>query len=582
MDSQKVSLHKRAKSLIFAFGLSAVVFIILNIIIPARYEMADDFVLSQFLAEGRTEFVFSNILLQKVFVIIQQWVYPWNAYVIISFIFAVGAFTLVAKIFIDKFGLLWGCLTAALLQAVFAVSYATVFSFTTFAAVYSATGLFGVVHYAREKKPGGMICGAILSVLGALYRLKIFETVFVVAAVFVFALCISDFLSTQKKERSFLKFVKIVFEPRRAICAVCILILAFSSSFVSNKMFKTPEMQDYRAYNSARSTVFDYEIVPYEQAKQEYDAVGIDANDLQMTRYCMFDKDGGLSLEQLKSIRQISNSEFGKQNRLISSTKSMIATQIFEVLRLTTEGITVGVIILAFIVYCVLQKKAKILPACIIIAALVPFYIYLYAQGRAPYRVVYGMLLIALLGMIYLIDEKAVKEKFENKKALKTTLCIVCCILSLGCLLFNIKNVPQAVHPASESEAAAIHEMQQNQDLKYEFFGIETMSMDVEAEVKDVYHIAKVDRSSNLFNQPSTYYLTPLYCTLLENFGTDNAYRNLLNENVYAVFKNTEDRKDIESCMQQYLQKYYAEGKTVTMKKVKTYDAFSVYKYTLV
>ena len=161
-------------------------------------------------------------------------------------------------------------------------------------------------------------------------------------------------------------------------------------------------------------------------------------------------------------------------------------------------------------------------------------------------------------------------------------LCVGCAILSLCIFGINIKNVPQAVHPASESEVDAIQQMKEDSGAKYEFFGIETLSMDIEAQVKDVYHIAKVDKESNLFNQSSTYYLTPFYFELLEDFGTDNAYRNLLNENVYAVFKNTEDRKDIESCMQQHLQKNYAEGKSVKMEKVKTYDAYSVYKYTLV
>ena len=577
------TLKKREKriALLAAFGLNALIFTVLQLVCRYGYS-ADDFVLSQFLANGRTEFVFSNILLEKAFMSVQQWIYPLNAYVIISLVFALCAMTLVTKIIIDKYGLLWGCVIDSLVQSVFAVSYAVSFFFTTFAAILSAAGLFAVVHYTREKNMLGMVCGAILSALGALYRLKIFESVFAIAAVFVFALSISDFLDTSKEERSFLKFVKIVFEPRRAISAVCILILAFSCTFISNQMLKTPEMTEYRAYNSARSAVFDYEIVPYEQAKEEYAAAGIDANDLQMIRYCMFDKDGGLSTQQLKQIRQISDNVLSKQNRLISSTKSMVATQVFEVLRFTTQGITLAVLILAFIAYCVLQKKLKILPACIMVASLIPFYIYLYSQGRAPYRTVCGMLFITILGIIYLIDEKAVKEKFEGKKTLKTVLCVGCAILSLCIFGINIKNVPQAVHPASESEVDAIQQMKEDSGAKYEFFGIETLSMDIEAQVRDVYHIAKVDKESNLFNQSSTYYLTPFYFELLEDFGTDNAYRNLLNENVYAVFKNTEDRKDIESCMQQHLQKNYAEGKSVKMEKVKTYDAYSVYKYTLV
>ena len=97
------TLKKREKriAVLAAVGLNALVFTVLQLLCRYGYN-ADDFVLSQFLANGRTEFVFSNVLLEKAFMIVQQWIYPLNAYVIISLFFAFCAMTIMLELPKDK------------------------------------------------------------------------------------------------------------------------------------------------------------------------------------------------------------------------------------------------------------------------------------------------------------------------------------------------------------------------------------------------------------------------------------------------------------------------------------------------
>lgn len=575
--------EKPLRCLLFALGFNSVLFGLFSVIGKTVYEMADDFELSQFIANEHYEFIYIDYYFERFLGTIQRLIYPLNAYVIVSIILSVVAVSVIMLVFIERAGIRKAVLITLFVDSVFASSFFLVVSFSRYAAILTVSGILAVVHYSPKKWLSGTFIGGLLCLIGSFYRFKIFESVFVMGAAFVLALSFNQYKLSKEPTKKFVGFLKIIFEPKRLIVAVLIVSSAFAINIASKHSFSsTDELKQYREYTSARSKIYDYQIPSYEKAKKEYVAIGIDSTELKLMEYSVLDKDGGFSLEQLNKIDSIRKNTPAQNNSIIKAIINAAKIEIGETIGLSAEGITLIGLVLVLTGYFVLQKKANIIPVLFILVSLVALFIYLFYYGRAPYRVKFGILLMSILAILYLVDYEKVSQRLQTKRIYKS---IFMAVLIVTCISFSVLNVMKnkgTSHPADASAVQAILEMEQDTSAKYEFFGIETMSMSTEADVKDVFHIQKADLKSNLFNQQAVYYLTPFYYELLENFGTDNVYRNLLGENVFAVFRNTEERKDIETYMQRYLQKYYAEGKTVTMKKVKTYDAFSVYKYTLV
>ena len=75
----------------------------------------------------------------------------------------------------------------------------------------------------------------------------------------------------------------------------------------------------------------------------------------------------------------------------------------------------------------------------------------------------------------------------------------------------------------------------------------------------------------------NTYYKYTNIMRHMEEFGTDNLYSNLLNENIYFVCNTTDDESEM---MQKYLSKYYSGRKEIKCKKItllKGYESFMEY-----
>ena len=576
--------NKKNFNLLYSVILNGIIFTVLLMFGTASYEMIDDYVLSQHIANGFYSFTFSNLFLLKIFGFIQELLYPLNAYAIVSLILSFVSIVAVNFVFLEKLGLKGGTIASLFIHSIYATSYFLTISFTRFAATLAMSGLILIIHYSQQKKwVFGVIFGSVISLIGAMYRFRIFLSVFAIGVALIIAVSFNDFdISDIKKKLPIL--LKNIFEPKRIICLALVLGLSFSMNAFSKKIFRSdPEIKNYIKYSSARSKVWDYGIPSYEQAKSDYDAIGIDSNDLMMLENGLIDEQGGFSLEKLKQIEQVQKKYNNENETIINKAKIAIATEVFGILHLTIEGVSIIGLIFAALGFFLLQKKPKWIPPIIIVASLFVIYALLWYVGRVRYRLVFGPLFFSTFSFVYLIDKNNFADKLKKQKILKIIGTVGFSLIIVFNSYFSYSKMGRSTwFPATDAALNIVREIKSDTSSKYEFFAGKTVTWSGDVEIKDVFHVEKLNPNANYLDQTCVYYLSPFYNKTLRDFGTDNVYKNLFNENVYAVFLNEEDVYNCRNYLCKYLQKYYSNGKTVEMQLIRTVGDYSIYKYTLV
>ena len=584
--------NKKGLIWLFSFLINFIAMMLIIIVGNPVYEMTDDFCLSQFITEGDYNFIFSNYFLVSALGFVQKIIYPLNAYTIISLLISLLSTTVITKIYVEKFDWKIASLFTLLIYSTFGVSIYLTVSFARYAALFSFAGIMSVIHYARQKKwIIGVTFGCVIALIGSLYRFQVFLSVFALGIAFVGALSFKDYFEIGKVKRKIIELIKIIFEPRRLVSAILIIVISFSLNIISKNInSSTEELQHFRQYTSARSAVWDYSIPTYEECKEEYDKIGIDKTDLRMLKYDMLDENGGLSLEQLNGIKQISSDYYSNQKSIVDVILKMIKNIYYGIYQKNLEAQTILLAVLVFLLYFLIQKKGSVLPPFIIALAAFVYYSYLWYNGRAPYRVVYGVMLGAVCSIMYLIDYDKIKDRFKENNVFKVILHIVIIAVSLGGLYLSPQHNDHTIHyPVTDSEVQMIEEIKKDSENSYEFFAGKNIMWGSTVEARDVFHVHKIDYESNYIAQPAVNYLSTLYNYQLEQFGPENLYANLLNDNVYAVFSKEAsyslldgDRvEDFYLYMRDYLQKYYSNGKTVNVRIVKQYNDYYVYSYSL-
>lgn len=572
--------QKKGFNLGFSVLFNAIIMIFIIAVFNVEFEISDDVIFSQFITDGFYNIIFTNIFLTKFIGLIQNVIYPLNAYVFIDLLFAYLSMVTITKIFVDKFEIKRAALMMVMVNGFFAVNYYLTISFTRLPGLLAVAGFLAIIHYSRQKKWAvGIIWGILLVVVSSMYRFNVFELMFGMALALVFCVSLGDFFDTEKESRKLVNLLKIIFEPKRLLSAVLIVVVAFSLNYASNSINKsTEELKHYASYTSIRSASFDYEIPSYEEKKEEYDAIGIDENDLTLLKAGFMDKDGAFSIEQLKNIKQIRDNYNKAQFSIVSSVYNTIRLAGISVVFLHMDGIILGCFGIVFLLYFIFQKKNKYLIPIIMAIAVGAVYLYLNIKGRVVFRVLFSVFFAGVCYLFYTYDFSRLKEK--KKSTIKTVLAVVCVfVISVAGLYLTTQKNEHIDYYPSFDEAKQISEyVNENQDKKFEFARGTMFTCGIPNTNKDVFHIKKTDYDVNYKVVNCTYYLSPYYYRQMQGFGADNFYSNLLNENVYFVVRN---KANYGENMKQYLQKYYADNKSVDMELVEEFDEYTVYNYYL-
>lgn len=572
---------KQHKNIIFSFSINAVVFILFLLFSSFHYDMADTMVFSEHIASGDNYIIFTNYLLCWLAGVLQKLIYPVNAYVLIELIVSFIAFCAITYVLTDKFNSFCSGYTTIVLYAFFGVNHYATASFTLTAALLSVSGLFCLFHFVmKDKSIIGIIVGIVLSVFGSMYRFNVFITVFFIFGLYyiVYNLVISKSKFSLKMKKFFnLKFI---------VAFILLITCAFSCKTISSFVYNFPEMQYYSEYTSARSNVYDYYIPTYSEAKADYDKIGVSENDLVMLQKLYMDDEGAFSIEKLKSIDQV-KSKYYKSISLFTTVKNMVMIEGLDALfGFNDKGMLIWIFAIALIILLITMKKRYYFIPLVLLFGVGVIYLYLWIIQRCVYRVVYGPVFAAVLCMIYSINVKDIREwvkKFYNKMYSNITMKkrVYAGFLAFV-LFFSAVVLPISFHGNLYIEGASSHPdgydemisyIKSNPDKKFEFSKVSMPTVKNQYEKPLIINIPNSYKNTITFD--GTYYRDISSNKAIKDFGANNLYRNLINNNnVYFVdLKQSSDMKYFEI----YLNEHYSKDNTIKMIPVKTIGSYTFY-----
>ena len=575
---------KQHKNTIFSFSINAVIFILFLLFSSFHYDMADTMVFSEHIASGDNYIIFTNYLLCWLAGVLQKLIYPVNAYVLIELIVSFIAFCAITYVLTDKFNSFCSGCTTIVLYAFFGVNHYATASFTLTAALLSVSGLFCLFHFVmKDKSIIGIIVGIVLSVFGSMYRFNVFITVFFIFGLYyiVYNLVISKSKFSLKMKKFFnLKFI---------VAFILLITCAFSCKTISSFVYNFPEMQYYSEYTSARSNVYDYYIPTYSEAKSDYDKIGVSENDLVMLQKLYMDDEGAFSIEKLKSIDQV-KSKYYKSISLFTTIKNMVKIEALDALfGFNDKGMLIWIFAIALIILLITMKKRYYFIPIVLLFGVGVIYLYLWIIQRCVYRVVYGPVFAAVLCMIYSINVKDIREwvkKFYNKMYSNITMKkrVHAGFLAFV-LLFSAVVLPISFHGNLYMEGASSHPdgydemisyIKSNPDKKFEFSKVSMPTVKDQCENPLIINVPNSYKNTITFD--GTYYRDISSNKAIKDFGTNNLYRNLINnDNVYFVdSKQSTDMKYFEI----YLNEHYSKDNTIKMIPVKTIGSYTFYSVT--
>lgn len=578
----KLSKNEKKNSLysfIFSVGINVIILALMLILCNVYYEMDDDVVFSKSVVDGFYNTAFTNFFLLKFLGIIQELIYPYCSFVIVSIVFVFFASCTLTRIMVDKFNYFYGGLITIFINGFFAVNYYLTISFTRLPGVLATVGFLTIVHYTRKKSwMLGTFWGMLLVVIASLYRYNVILLIIGYSVGFVGLLSLSNNIDAGYKKNKLITFLKIAFEPKRMVAFALVCLTIFSLNSLSRNINSgSEELQYYNRYTRARSAVYDFSIPSYNEAKEEYDAIGISENDLALFKHSYVDDNSTFTLENLKKMKEIKNQYDSDNKTIVSVGKKMLSTEFYRVIGLEHDGINIIAFLMIFMMFFLTQKKNKYFIPIILSLAVVAGYFYIYYLGRTVYRVLFPIVFSTICYLIYMMNENSISVDDKKRKA-KNILASVLCVFvaTSGFYLSYKKNYHSTLYPKNEQAKMVVAYAENYPNNKYviqQWYDFSAMLLD---DVKNVFYAEKSSYDNNYLVTSGVYYGSPMYTKCLEGFGTDNVYEELLKDNVYFV-SNNED--SIDETMRCYLEEHYANGKTVAISKVDEVGNYSIYDY---
>lgn len=579
---KKIGEQKAYKGIAYSVILNLLFFIPFLSLYTLHYEMPDNLTYAQFIAEGSYTFDYMGFFVCAFYGLIQKIIYPLNAFVFMHLFFCLASFVSITFVFLRKFNWIFATLATLLINAFYAVSHYGNISFTRDPALFCVAGFLLIIHFVDKKRwilPVAL--GAFLIILGSMYRFLVFEVSVLFAVAFVLGKSLNEFFATDKKERNIKKLFSVIFEKRRFIVAVLLVVVCFAFQFVSIAInTSTPDLEYYREYTYARQAVYDYPIPEYSECKEEYDKINFDENDIKMLREWYIDDEGAFTLENLKELKNIQEKYYSENKDYVDIIKNMVVTEIANVRGIGDKGVALFGFCIVLLPFFVIMKKRSYFIPLLFVGSVFAVYLYLWNTGRIPpYRGVYMLWISAEVYLLYSFSLSDTKQFFANiynkKKTIVTLLISAFVVLSsaMGFYLSITANYTLPTYNEVDSTAELKEYFESNKDKKFEL----SRACGLDTAENNVFYIPErtsIDEQS--FSFINTYYRYENYTNHMKEFGTDNMYSNLLNDDVYFVCSVNNDHVQM---MNDYLNKYYSNDNSIKYSAVDKVGNYMIYKF---
>ncbi len=577
--------------LLFAAGINIIILIVCQFVFKLNFEILDEIVYSELIADGEKFTYFSNSFLIVIIGAIQKVIYPINAYAVFALAVSLASMITISYIFFDKFDFYKALILTVLLNGFTATSHYSMISFTRNPALLCTAGLLCILHFIyKQKWLSGVIWGAVLVVVGSFYRFKVFAVVALVFVVYVLSITIVKHLEKDKKD--YVKsFFKDLFEPKRLVCGILLVAVCCSCYYIHlSSISNSSELSYYSSYTKARSEIYDFYTPSYEECKEEYDALGVDSEDLFFLDTMRFCDDKAYPLERLQKIGEVKNTVLSNDS-IVQVVINAVKNEASDALNKTDKAVLDLAVVIACLMFFILFKKKYWITEISLLLVSAFLYIYLHNLGRVLFRHAYIFWLPVIVFLMYTLDSNAINEKikllFKNivkKVSLKKITALMLTfsiILTAGfsyAFWYKAKCQDNGRFDQLRELRSGISEyVKAHPDDRFELCK-EANLFEGNIDNKSIYFINNEGRNGNSHIFQAIYYRLPYFNEFDKQiFGTNDLYGNLFNQNVYYVDYNcwTSDH------MKAHLQKYYTdEGENVSYDIVDEVDSYQIVKFS--
>lgn len=558
------------KNIIMAIAVNLFFLILFAALNGFKYELSDDWFFAVNIADGHYNYTFCNYFIQLLSGIVQNYIYPINAFMLLQLIFCFISMVVIVYIFLDVFETKTGLYFVALIETAFAINAYSLITFTKTAAILIiAGGLMIFWAHCQKKNILYSFFGIVLAVLGSFYRFKIFYSVFVVFALFALVYIIH----TMKKPSvlGFFESCKELLWSRFPIVLALLLVAVFLFSNISKAIiYSDDELDFYREYNALRSSVVDFQLPSFNEYPEELTELKISKNDLKLLKKWYLDKEGMAQIDVLRELVKLQENRQDKEAYIINMMKIFIERG---------ELLMFLAYMFAVIVIWMVYKKKSLVIIGGITSAIGLLYLYLFIIGRCNYRTAFSIWFTAIVCLIYSVSFiKADENLFENKLRSSKRFGIVSGIFYVLFVVYAILVVsPHIERTTKDNYPVMENYINSTEDKIFALGRYPYLNLRNTTQFDNPMVFVQNDAWDKCVYFGTPYYGHPSYNELLKEAGVENLYTDLIdNDNLYFV---DDPRTDDINKLLYYLNEEYGGEKAFRRVLVNKVDeCFAVYK----
>ena len=552
-------LSETGKNVLLAILITALATAVLWLIFPPHFtETNDDLIMACFaygyMGVYTDKLVFINILIGK---FLKFWVQifphvPWYALTQCAIVYA--SFTVLVFLMLQRFGRKKAAIPVAFLFAFFGYEFFSSMQFTKTAAAAVTAGMLLLFHgVAGSRKWYTYLIGGLLTLLGSLYRFRIFEMLllllFGVGLVFVWK---------PLREKQWMELLKICL-PFVLVLSICFGAYVFDRWTYSH----STGWEDFWDYNYLRDNLQNSRedaehstgFPDYDENRELYESLDITENDYNLYSTGnfadteLFTKEVIQTLVDAKGNKAINGAFF--RSFFMEIGKGMISYSVFPALciALLAGALSVG------------RRRRDGLLLLIYEAAvfigiqLYFFYRGRYLQSRTDVSVIFAM--VAILGF-YTVELEAV---LPTKRKTAALLAGACLISAVPAHVEFWDNDHAELEYRTNTE---VHElMASDQEHFYLCFANWSSFPD---KMYDIWHVGEKGCGKNRSALGTWRVSTPTVKNKLEKYDITNPYRDLIdNDSLYLLCVNSQNLNQVLTHIRTHYKKdvYAYQVKTV-------------------
>ena len=209
---------------------------------------------------------------------------------------------------------------------------------------------------------------------------------------------------------------------RYSLLAVCVLVLMGVGMLTDRAAYSSPEWKSFRQFFDDRTSVYDFYGIPdYEVHREFYEEIGLSEAEYTLLINYNFDLDEEINTETMSRLAEYAAQiqEQGMLHRLYLSAYTYVYRFVHGQEIIFDLLLAVSYFFLAKV--ALRGKRPQLLGKLVLLFSMrTAIWLFLLYMGRVPERITHPLYLIelALLGMLFLLDTKALQWKKYEKSAI--------------------------------------------------------------------------------------------------------------------------------------------------------------------